>query len=237
MFTQLVKNPLTLARYRNGPFAQERQQYLTHLSQRGYGKGRLTGINIQLLAIAQQLRISVHKRVTKVEVSEAAEIWMKERRQRSSLSHSLVLAKTDFISIACNWLRFLGWLDEARPALPFANQLDEFLIHLRDDRGLSQATTIHRKRTLEPFFSWLTARGGAIATVTPRDISEFFQPAERTDGHGPPFPAAHTLSGLSSAMPLLVLGVRLISQRPSTNPACIAMKVFPRGPPGKMFSA
>src|SRR5436309_2471879 len=31
-------------------------------------------------------------------------------------------------------------------------------------------------------------------------------------------------------MPLLVLGVRLISQRPSTNPACIAMKFFPRGP-------
>ena len=46
MFTQLVKNPLTLARYRNGPFAQERGQYLTHLSQQGYGKGRLTGINI-----------------------------------------------------------------------------------------------------------------------------------------------------------------------------------------------
>ena len=91
MFTQLVRNPLTLERYRNGPFAQEREQYLTHLSQRGYGKGRLTGINIQLLAIAQRLRISVHKRVTKAEVSEAAEIWMKERRQLSSLPHSLAL--------------------------------------------------------------------------------------------------------------------------------------------------
>src|SRR5260370_21981530 len=98
---------------------------------------------------------------------------MKERRQLSSLPQSLVLVKTDFISIACNWLRFLGWLDEARPALPFANQLDEFLIHLRDDRGLSQATTIHRQRTLEPFFSWLTARGRAMTTVTPTYISEF----------------------------------------------------------------
>ena len=194
MFTQLVKTPLTLARYRNGPFAREREQYLTHLSQRGYGKGRLTGINNQLLAIAQRLRISVHKRVTKAEVSEAAEIWMKERRQRSSLPHSLVLAKTDFISIACNWLRFLGWLDEARPALPFANQLDEFLIHLRDDRGLSEATTIHRKRTLEPFFSWLTARGGAIATVTPRDISEFFS-ASRAHGWARP-----TISGCAYSL-------------------------------------
>jgi hypothetical protein len=189
MFTQLVKNPLTLERYRNGPFAQKREQYLTHLSQRGYRKGRLTGINIQLLAIAQRLQIGGHKQVTKAEISEAAEIWMKERRQRSSLPHSLVLAKTDFISIAYNWLRFLGWLDEERPALPFANQLDEFLIHLRDDRGLSEATTIHRKRTLEPFFSWLTARSGAIATVTARDISEFFS-ASRAHGWARP-----TISG------------------------------------------
>ena len=35
MFTQLVKNPLTLERYRNEPFAEEREQYLTHLAQRG----------------------------------------------------------------------------------------------------------------------------------------------------------------------------------------------------------
>src|SRR5436190_11452823 len=105
MFTQLVRNPLTLERYRNGPFAQERQQYLTHLSERGYGKGRLTGINIQLLAIAQRLPIDVNKRVRKVEVSEAAEKWMKERRHSSSRPQTLAFAKTDFVSIACDWLR------------------------------------------------------------------------------------------------------------------------------------
>jgi site-specific recombinase XerD len=178
MFTQLVKNPLTLARYRNGPFARERQQYLTHLSQRGYGKGRLTGINIQLLAIAQRLRISVHKRVTKGEVSEAAEIWMKERRQRSSLPHSLVLAKTDFISIACNWLRFLGWLDEPQPVLPFANELERFVQHLRDDRGLADATINGRRVYLESLFRWLAERGRVIATVTAKDISEYFSAQE-----------------------------------------------------------
>src|SRR5260370_30337721 len=107
MFAQLVKNPLTVERYRNGPFAQERVQYLTHLSQRGYGKGRLTGINIQLLAIAQRLRINVHKLVTKAEISEAAEIWMKERRQRRSLPHPPILSKTAFISIACYFSQFL----------------------------------------------------------------------------------------------------------------------------------
>jgi hypothetical protein len=95
----------------------------------------LTGINILFLAIAQRLQISIRKRVTKAEVCAAAEIWMKERRQRSSLPHTLVLVKTDFISTACKWLRFLGWLDEPQPVLPFANELERFVQHLRDPEG------------------------------------------------------------------------------------------------------
>ncbi len=98
MFTQFVKTSRALGRYRNGPFAQERQQFLTYLGQRGYRKSRLTGISIRLLAIAQRLPIGAHKKVTKAEISEAAGIWMKERKQGSSLPHTLELAKTDFIS-------------------------------------------------------------------------------------------------------------------------------------------
>jgi site-specific recombinase XerD len=174
MFTQFVKSTRALERYRNGPFARERQQYLTHLCQRGHSKGRLTGVNIQLLAIAQRLRITAHKRVTKAEVSRAAEIWIKERTQRSSRPQTAAMARTDFVSIASGWLRFLGCLDETRPTLPFASQLDQFLTHLRGERGLSEATVIQRKWALELFLSWLAARRRVIATVTPKDISEFF---------------------------------------------------------------
>lgn len=178
MFTQFVKTSRALKRYRNGPFAEERQQFLTYLGQRGYRKIRLTGISILLLAIAQRLQISIRKRVTKAEVCAAAEIWMKERRQRSSLPHTLVLAKTDFISTACKWLRFLGWLDEPQPALPFANELERFAQHLRDDRGLADATIHGRRVYLESFFRWLAARGRVIATVTAKEISEYFSAQE-----------------------------------------------------------
>jgi len=178
MFTQFVKTSRALKRYRNGPFAQERQQFLTHLGQRGYRKNRLTGISILLLAIAQRLQISIRKRVTKAEVCAAAEIWMKERRQRSSLPQTLVLAKTDFISTACKWLRFLGWLDEPQPMLPFADELERFVQHLRDDRGLADATIHGRRGYLESFFRWLAARGRVISTVTAKDISEYFSADE-----------------------------------------------------------
>lgn len=178
MFTQLVRQPRTLALYRNGPFPRERERYLVYLSGRGYRKGRVTGINIQLLAIAQQLPMGIGKRITKAEISEAAEIWMKERRQRSSLPHTLVLAKTDFISTACKWLRFLGWLDEPQPVLPFANELERFVQHLRDDRGLADATINGRRVYLESFFRWLAARGRLISAVTAKDISEYFSAQE-----------------------------------------------------------
>lgn len=178
MFTQFVKTSRALKRYGNAPFAQERQQFLTYLGQRGYRKSRLTGISILLLAIVQRLRISLRKRVTKAEVCAAAEIWMKERRRRSSLPHTLVLAKTDFISTACKWLRFLGRLDEPQPVLPFADELEEFVQHLRDDRGLADATIHGRRVYLESFFRWLAGRGRVIATVTPKDISEYFSAQE-----------------------------------------------------------
>src|SRR6267378_2167172 len=174
MFTQFVKSKKALERYRSGPFAQERHEYLTHLDQRGYGKARLVGINILLLAFARHLQIGVPRRVTKVEVSKAADIWMKERKQRSSRPLTAAMARIDFISIASNWLRFLGWLDEPQPALPFADQLEPFIQHLRDERGLADATIRTRRVYLEPFFRWLAARGRVIATVMAKDISEYF---------------------------------------------------------------
>lgn len=178
MFTQFVKSKKALERYRSGPFAQERHEYLTHLDHRGYGRARLVGINILLLAFARHLQIGVPRRVTKVEVSKAADIWMKERRQRSSRPLTAAMARIDFISVASNWLQFLGWLDEPQPALPFADQLEAFIQHLRDERGLADATIRTRRVYLEPFFRWLAARGRVISTVTAKDISEYFSAEE-----------------------------------------------------------
>src|SRR5260370_34832097 len=100
MFTQFVKTSRALKRYRNGPFAQERQQFLSYLGERGYRKSRLKGISILLLAIAQRLRITVRKRIAKAEVCAAAEIWVKERKTRSSLPHTIILARTALVYTA-----------------------------------------------------------------------------------------------------------------------------------------
>jgi site-specific recombinase XerD len=58
--------------------------------------------------------------------------------------------------------------------LPFGEQLEEFLRHLRKERGLTDASVTHRRRCLAQFFLWLSARGGSIETIGPREITEYF---------------------------------------------------------------
>ncbi len=56
MFERLVKRPFHLARYRNGPHAEERNLFLAHLVQEGRGWHRLKAINWLLLEVAMALR-------------------------------------------------------------------------------------------------------------------------------------------------------------------------------------
>jgi len=93
MFTQLVKNPLTLAATvmdrspKNG--SNILLIFLSEVTARAVD-GNQYSTPCHCPAATNQRPQTRNE----VEVSEAAEIWMKERRQRSSLSHSLVLAKT-----------------------------------------------------------------------------------------------------------------------------------------------
>jgi hypothetical protein len=121
MFEQFVTSARGLERYRKGPLAEERERYLTQLSERGHSSNRLMGISIQLLAFAQRVRIEGQTRVTEAEVAAAAESWMKERKRWSSQPRRLQIARTDFVSVASNWLRFLGRLEEVHPQIPFAD--------------------------------------------------------------------------------------------------------------------
>jgi len=174
MFDQLVKSTLTLERYWNGPFAQERKQYLCHLHQRGHGEGVLKATNIFLLAIAAQLDLQDLKPVTIAELTAAAEVWSRRRTRPSTSPKSIRGAKTQFVSIGSDWLRTLGRLQETHQLVPFAAELDAFLRYLREERGFAETTVIYRRRSLRLFFQWLSERHGSIAAVSPREITQYF---------------------------------------------------------------
>jgi site-specific recombinase XerD len=107
-------------------------------------------------------------------LTRVADDWIQQRTLPNTQPRSIRIARTDFVKSTAKWLRFLGRLDETHPPLPFANQLEEFLKNLREEQGLADSTVEHRNRTLAQFFLWLTSRSRSIATLDPRDITEYF---------------------------------------------------------------
>jgi site-specific recombinase XerD len=76
--------------------------------------------------------------------------------------------------VATAWLRFLGCLEETRNEPGgFASQVDEFITHLRDERGLSENTLRDRRWHVERFFQTSLVSKSSIAQVTPEDIDKF----------------------------------------------------------------
>ena len=64
MFERFVKRPFHLTRYSNGPYAEERSQFLTHLVQEGQGWGRLRVINCLLLEVSQHVDLNGQRSYT-----------------------------------------------------------------------------------------------------------------------------------------------------------------------------
>lgn len=174
MFEKLFESPRVLERHRRAPFAKEREQYLFHLEQLGHSVRRMRDLNALLLRIGVELDIAHDVRIRPAQISAAAEHWIQERTGSHKSTRSNQIAKTDFISLATNWLRFFDRLDEQQACLPFAQELKEFLRHLSDERGLSERTINFRCGSLKPFFLWFHARTDSLAAVTPKTITDYF---------------------------------------------------------------
>jgi integrase/recombinase XerD len=174
MFEEYVETTATLEKYRHAPLAEDRQRFLVHLRESGHSYIRVQHINVLLLAIARSIDWDDHRMVSRAELSVAADKWVARRTRPGTRPRSTQVARTDFISVGSEWLRFLGRLEEIPAPAPFADQLDAFLRHLRDERGLAGQTLTCRRRALALFFGWLSERGVSIATVGPKEITEYF---------------------------------------------------------------
>ena len=174
MFEEFFERPHILERHRSGPFALERHRYLSHLHQIGQGQHRLLVISSIILHAAKCLNISNGEAINLKTLTKAADDWIQQRTLPNTQPRSVRMARTDFVATTAKWLWFLGRLEEAHSPLPFVNQLEGFLKNLREERGLADSTVEHRSRSLTQFFLWLISRSRSIATVDPRDITEYF---------------------------------------------------------------
>ncbi len=164
MFDQIFERPCILARYRTGPFLEERLAFLAHLADQGYSRKNLQNNARDLLLIAQTLAPAnrPRKALTLAEVNR--KMANQPRRYRS------------LYPLAIRWLRFVGRLQERpAPLTPWEKKIKAFADYLKREAELSPVTIYDRCWWVRKFFDRLRVKQGSLHEITPQRIDMTFQ--------------------------------------------------------------
>jgi integrase/recombinase XerD len=153
-------------RHRDAPFALEREHYLRHCADHGATSSTLKVKSSELQWAARLLPPSARQGLGMEELLVMV-------RKRTSIHKGRTTGKR-FIDIARPWLRYLGWWREPKPEIPFQQQLDRYVIWMRDERGFTASTVEQLQRQTRAFLRWCSdtnrqlARGRATRAWPPR---------------------------------------------------------------------
>lgn len=174
MFEELFKRPTVLARYREGPLAGAREEFLEHCAKEGYSHSMLRKIAWVLLALAHSIDID-NGYVTNQDIELAVDRRMRFKRQPKRSKES-AWTRQMFIHFATEWVRRLGCLQQApKPQNVFAAQIDVFAHYMRDERGLSPVTISTRCERLAWFFAGLRPSRQALSAIVVGDVDAFIE--------------------------------------------------------------
>lgn len=173
MFEKFVKAARHLERYRDGPHADERIQFLTHLVKAGYSRGRLDVINRLLLSVAENLSLDGGARFTVDRLTSIATEWIRAEPGRGGSGKSLRVRELDFLFVAKLWMSHMGRLDMSGPPEPLEMELTQFIEFLRVERGFADVTIENRRKSLKAFFVWLDGRGLSLPEVGLDEIEAY----------------------------------------------------------------
>lgn len=174
MIEDLFKRPSILARYRAGPLAEAREEFLDQCAKEGYSRSMLRKIAWVLLAVAHNVDID-HGNMSPQDVERAVDGRVRFSRRPPRAKESL-WTRQMFIHFATEWLRRLGCLQQAPGAQNgFAAQIDAFASYMRDERGLSPVTISTRCERLAWFVGGLCPPRDALAAITVADIDAFIE--------------------------------------------------------------
>lgn len=169
MFEQFLSRRFHILRHRSGPYAEERQRYLSFLIEEGRSRTTLQAIGGLLYSIAQLLPLD--RSVTIPQIEAAADEYGKTRH---CSRRCLYIAKRWFVYHATKCLRLMGRLHEPVAEQPFGAEFEAFLAFEVQERGLAPATISNRQRSLPAFLTWLSAHVDTLEQVTPDHLARYF---------------------------------------------------------------
>jgi Phage integrase, N-terminal SAM-like domain len=176
MHHELLRLPAVVARYRAGPYADSREQFLKQAYADGYSPSTLKRIARALLVVAKV----VHGNGGSISAEQLknALFW----HIRPSLTRRRPPQRTAaiFFYFGEAWLRIIGALTAAAEApLQFASELIAFSEYMRAERGLSPVTIATREQQLRWFFASLSSQVQSLGEVTFGEIDAFLQSQAR----------------------------------------------------------
>jgi len=174
MFDTLFTYPAALARHQTGPGAVQRERYLAHCASLGLGRATLLRIARELLVVAERIDVTAGHQVTRREIEGAARHWARHQRRRRRADRG-EWSRQLFIQVATDWLRFLALLVELpdRNRTVHSEQVEDFIAHLRDERGLSPRTVSGQRWQVEAFLRHVSPGKASIADISIGDVDAF----------------------------------------------------------------
>ena len=174
MFQKLFRYPRVSSRHANGPLAQERSTFLSHLQTQGTPRSTLLRCASQLLLIAGRLPGKGCDPITRHEIARYAKRWAQRQRRRG---HAQIVrwAAQRFEQTACIWYSFLGWLkDPVSPQPAYPCQQSAWAIFVLAE-GLSARTAYNYCWWIDRFLQWVKQQAVPLRQVTLALIDGFMR--------------------------------------------------------------
>ncbi len=172
MFETLFSNPIDSNRHKNASWVKERERYLEHLVKVGYARITVVQTASRLLHVVRELKLSPSCRITIAQIRQAAHCSLRGRLTPTSSEHQV--AYKNFIQVATQWLRFLGYLYiPLKNQTRFENYLKDFLSCEEQERGISPRTLEIQAHHIRSFLCWYQRKRCSLSLIQPTDIDAF----------------------------------------------------------------
>jgi site-specific recombinase XerD len=149
----------------NAPFADERNRYLGYCAANGARPEVLKVKRRELLWIARHLGPDADRGVGMPELLPIAQARQNVR--------GAATAARRVIDIGRPWLKFLGWWREPAVIFSYQTQLDQYVVWMRDERGLTPSTVEQWGHTTSRFLRWCEQTNRQLGDLRAEDIDNY----------------------------------------------------------------
>jgi integrase/recombinase XerD len=183
MFDHLFACRRARQRHITSPLLQERLDYLQHCAGQGYSPATLRVLATDLLLVQNLLGLTESSQeLDPATVKTAIEKWA--GREPKYFSYKNGRGRDYLPHRAIRWLRYMDRLQISRPNTSvYGALIDDFVSHMRQQRGLSEVTIEGRCWIVGDFLGWFFRDHLSLADITIAEIDEAVARKGRDDGY------------------------------------------------------